>query len=170
LATSQLNLGTAELQAGRLTEARECFEQALRIYGDLGDQHFTARVLVQLGYVGLLTGQFADATARIDRAMTIFAELGDGWAVADGLEAVATLSSEKDATSAVQLAGAAQRLRERIAMQPHPPDARINRAYLELARRRLTSEAFEGAWSEGRGMTIDAAVQLALRRPGGKPG
>src|SRR4030088_1400615 len=138
LATSQLNLGTAELQAGRQTEAREFSEQALRIHGDLGDQHFTAKVLVQLGYVGLLTGQFADATARIDRAMTIFAELGNGWAIAEGLEAIATLRSENDATSAVQLAGAAQRLRDRIAMQPHPPDARINRAYLELARRRLT--------------------------------
>jgi tetratricopeptide (TPR) repeat protein len=170
LATSQLNVGTAELQAGRQTEARESFERALRIYSDLGDQHFTARVLVQLGYVGLLTGQFADATARIDRAMSIFAELGDGWAIAEGLEAMATLRSDNDATSAVQLAGAAQRLRERIAMQPHPPDARINHASLELARRRLTSEAFEEAWSEGRGMTIDAAVQLALSRPGGKPG
>jgi predicted ATPase/DNA-binding XRE family transcriptional regulator len=170
LATSQLNVGTAELQAGRQTEARESFERALRIYSDLGDQHFTARVLVQLGYLGLLTGQFADATARIDRAMSIFAELGDGWAIAEGLEAMATLRSDNDATSAVQLAGAAQRLRERIAMQPHPPDARINHASLELARRRLTSEAFEEAWSEGRGMTIDAAVQLALSRPGGKPG
>ena len=168
LATSQLNLGTAELQAGRQTEAREFFEQALRIYGDLGDRHFTARVLVQLGHVGLLTGQFADATARIDRAMTIFAELGDGWAIAEGLEAIATLRSENDATSAVQLAGAAQRLRERIAMQPHPPDARMNRAYLELARRRLTSEAFDEAWNRGRGMTIETAVDLALTRPGGK--
>jgi tetratricopeptide (TPR) repeat protein len=168
LATSQLNLGTAELQAGRQTEAREFFEQALRIYGDLGDQHFTAKVLVQLGYVGLLTGRFVDATARIDRAMTIFAELGNGWAIAEGLEAIATLRSESDAPCAVRLAAAAQRLRERIAMQAHPPDARINLTYLELARRHLTSQAFEEAWSEGRGMTIDAALHLALTRPGGK--
>ncbi|MDQ6882799.1 MAG: helix-turn-helix domain-containing protein [Candidatus Dormibacteraeota bacterium] len=168
LATSQLNLGTAELQSGRKPEARALFEQALRIYDDLGDQHFTARVLVQLGYVGLLTGQVAEATARINRAMTIFAELGDGWAIAEGLEAIATLRSEGDETSAVQLASAAQRLRERIAMQPHPPDARINRAYLELARRRLTREAFEEAWIKGTGMTIEAAVDLALTRSGGK--
>jgi tetratricopeptide (TPR) repeat protein len=166
LATSKLNLGTAELQSGRKTEARELFEQALPIYDDLGDQHFTARVLVQLGYVALLTGQVAEATTRINRAMTIFAELGDGWAIAEGLEAIATLRSEGDASSAVQLAGAGQRLRERIAMQPHPPDARINRAYLELARRRLTSEAFEEAWNRGRGMTIETAVDLALTRPG----
>jgi hypothetical protein len=49
-------------------------------------------------------------------------------------------------------------------MQPHPPDARINRAYLELARRRLTSEAFEEAWNRGRGMTIETAVDLALNK------
>ena len=170
LATSQLNLGTAELQAGRKPEARKLFEQALRIYDDLGDQHFTARVLVELGYLGLLTGQVTEATARINRAMTIFAELGDGWAIAEGLEAVATLRSESGATSAVQLAGAAHRLRERIAMRPHPPDARINRAYLERARRRLTGEAFEEAWNKGRGMTIEAALELAVTRSGGELG
>jgi non-specific serine/threonine protein kinase len=163
LATSQLNLGTAQLQSGRKAEARKLFEQALRIYDDLGDQHFAARVLVQLGYVGLLTGRLADASARIERAMTIFAELGDGWAIAEGLEAIATLRSDSDPNSAVQLAGAALRLREQIAMQPHPPDARIHRAYLSRARRLLTTEAFEKAWTDGRGLAIESAVALALR-------
>jgi hypothetical protein len=55
-------------------------------------------------------------------------------------------------------------------MRPHPPDARINRAYLERARRRLTGEAFEEAWNKGRGMTIEAALDLAVTRSGGELG
>lgn len=126
LATSQLNLGTAELQAGRGTEARGHFEGARAIYEELGDQHFTARVLIQLGYSELSMGQPAKAAIQIERAMEIVAGLGDGWSIAEGLEALAAMHSDSDPRLAAQLGGAAERLRERIAMRPHPSDARIN--------------------------------------------
>jgi hypothetical protein len=95
--------------------------------------------------------------------MEVFARLGDGWAIADGLEAVATLRSQGDPGSAALLGGAGERLRERIAMRPHPSDARINRAYLERAREQMPSEAFEKGWIEGREMRLEEAVRLALR-------
>jgi tetratricopeptide (TPR) repeat protein len=163
LATSQLNLGTAELQSGQSIGARELFERALAIYEQLGDQHFTARVLVQLAYSALSMGQPADAAIQIERAMEIFAELGDGWSIAEGLEAVAALHSDTDPRYAAVLGGAAERLRERIAMRPHPSDARINKAHLVRARAQLPGGEFDDAWSEGRGMTLESAVRLALR-------
>jgi hypothetical protein len=46
--------------------------------------------------------------------------------IAEGLEATATVRSASAPLSAVTLAGAADRLRERISMRPHPSDARIN--------------------------------------------
>lgn len=170
-ATSLLNLGAANLQSHRLTEARELFEQALAIYEGLGDQHFTARLRIQLGYVALLSGESAAAAAQIERAMEIVAGLKDGWAIAEGLEAIATLRGERDPQLAAELGGAAERLRERIAMRAHPPDDRINRAYLERARQKMGSQTFEGAWREGRGMTLQTAIGLALSRAvGSRPG
>lgn len=163
LATSQLNLGTAELQAGRGTEARGHFESARVIYEELGDQHFTARVLIQLGYSALSMGQPAKAAIQIERAMELVAGMSDGWSIAEGLEAVAAMQSDTDPRLAAQLGGAAERLRERIAMRPHPSDARINKAHLERARGQMPGNAFEDSWNEGRRMALESAVGLALK-------
>jgi len=162
LATSELNLGTALLQSGSAREARGHFERALSVYEKLGDAHFGGRVLVELGYAALVMGDRAGAERNIPRAMEMFASLGDGWAIAEGLEAVATLRSDTNARSAAVLGGAAEQLRDRIAMQRHPPDARINRTYLDRARERLTAEEFRDAWAEGRALSPQAALGLAL--------
>ena len=162
LATSKLNLGTAKRQAGARSEAAAVLEQALAIYEDLGDRHFTARVLVQLGFVALLKGDLLDAGRHLERAMGIFAELGDGWAIAEGLEAIATLRSERDPHSAALLGGAAEQLRERIAALPHPSDARMAAVAFERARSRLTGATFDESWSRGRQMPLTDAILLAL--------
>lgn len=162
LATSKLNLGTAKRQAGALSEATEVLEEALAIYEDLGDGHFTARVLVQLGYIALLEERPEDADHLLERAMGIFAELGDGWAIAEGLEAIATLRSERDPGTAALLGGAAERLRERIAVLPHPSDVPVTAAALARARARLTAPAFDGAWGNGRQLPVPEAIRLAL--------
>jgi len=162
LATSELNLGTAKRQSGRLIEAAAVLEQALAIYEELGDRHFTARALVQLGYIALLEGRRMDADERLERAMGIFAELGDGWSIAEGLEAIATLRSERDPDTAALLGGAAERLHERIAVRPHPSDARMHAVALERARKQLTVAAFDEVWSRGRQMALPDAVRLAL--------
>jgi hypothetical protein len=107
-------------------------------------------------------GQPAAAAAQIRRGMEMAAELGDDWSIAEGLEAVATMCSESAPRNAALLAGAAERLRERISMRPHPADASINRAYLDLARGRLPAGAFDDAWREGRGMALESGVGLAF--------
>lgn len=95
--------------------------------------------------------------------MEIFANLGDGWSIAEGLESVATLHSDTDPRSAALLGGAAERLREWIAMRPHPADVRINNTHLERAHARMPGNAFEDAWNEGRRMAREVAVGLALK-------
>jgi len=107
-------------------------------------------------------GQPAAAAVQIRRGMEMAADLGDDWSIAEGLEAVATMCSESAPRTAALLAGAAERLRERISMRPHPPDASINRAYLDLARERLPAGAFDDAWREGQGMALESGVGLAL--------
>lgn len=162
LATSLLNLGTALLHVGRTEEAEPPFERAEAIYAGIGDRHFAARALIKRGYAHLLAGDLAAAVDPMRRGMQMCAEIGDSWGIAEGLEAVATLRSESDPRSAVLLAGAAEKLRDRISMRPHPADARINRIYLDLARKRLTPEEFERAWVAGRGTALGSILAFAL--------
>jgi predicted ATPase/transcriptional regulator with XRE-family HTH domain len=163
LATSYLNLGTAERQSGRGAEARAHFESALAIYQELGDRHFAARILLQLGYAALSMGQPADAAKHIEQAMETIVQLGDGWSMAEGLEAEAALHGESDPRLAALLGGAAERLRERIAMRPHPADARLIKTQLDRAQAQLPGSAFDDFWDEGRSMALDAVLGLALK-------
>lgn len=162
LASSLLNLGTARLYGDHAPEAVADFERALAIYEDLGDQHFAARTLIQVGYARLLMAEPGIAADPIHRAMEMVAQIGDGWGIAEGLEAVATLRSESDPRAAALLAGAAERLRERISMLQHPADAIINRRQLQRAREILTVEAFQRSWAEGRVIALQDAVDLAI--------
>jgi hypothetical protein len=61
------------------------------------------------------------------------------------------------------LGGAAERLRERIAMRPHPAYARIRKTHLERARAQMSGMAFEDSWNEGRRMALESAVDMALK-------
>jgi predicted ATPase/transcriptional regulator with XRE-family HTH domain len=165
LGTSLLNLGTAHLAIGRPSEAKRLLSRAATVYSGLGDRHFTARTLVQLGYTAIAQSQPSDAAAFIHEAMEIAAQLGDGWSIAEGLEAVACLCSDTTPSTTALLAGAAERLRDQIAMRPHPPDAAINRAHLERARAILGTVAFEEARAIGRDTPLPAIVEDALAAP-----
>jgi predicted ATPase/DNA-binding XRE family transcriptional regulator len=162
LATSLLNVGTARLQGDQAAEAAGDFERALAIYEQLGDQYFAARTLIQVGYSLLVTAGPGEAAGPIGRAMEMVAQIGDSWSIAEGLEAVATVRSESEPRSAALLAGAAERLRERISISRHPADAIINMRHLERARKLITPEAFQDAWIEGRGLALRDAVAVAL--------
>jgi predicted ATPase len=162
MATSLLNLGTARLHAGEAAEALLLYERALARYEELGDQHFAARTLIQVGYAWLVMAEPENAVGPVTRALERAAEMGDGWGVAESLEAVATLRSERQPRVAAALAGSAAQLRERISMRPHPADAVINRRYLERALERLGVEEFSAASAEGSAMTVEEALEVAL--------
>lgn len=162
LATSLLNLGAANLKDGRTAESRDLFERALSIYEEIGDRHFTARTLTQLANTALADGYTEGAKALSRRAAEISAQLGDAWGVAETIEAAANARSEADPESAAMLAGAAERLRDHIAMRQHPVDAYINNRHLEAARRSLGSDAFQAAWTRGRTLSAEQAIAVVL--------
>jgi tetratricopeptide (TPR) repeat protein len=159
LATSQLNHGTALLNANRLSEAQTAFERALAIYEARGDQHFAARTRIQLAYTALESGDTSGARRHAAEAMRTVAEARDAWGIAEGLEAVAAVGAADAPRESVVLAGAAQRLRDRIGMLPHPQDAILNQRQLEAARRQIAD--FDLAFAEGQATAVDEAIRLA---------
>jgi hypothetical protein len=106
-------------------------------------------------------GQRDAAVPLVELAMRSFADLGDGWSIAEGLEAVATTRSDVDPRGAALLGGAAERLRERIGMRPHPSDVRLRQVRFDEARGRLPNLVFDEAWNEGRRMALESALDIA---------
>jgi hypothetical protein len=91
--------------------------------------------------------------------MRTVAEARDAWGIAEGLEAVAAVGAADAPRESVVLAGAAQRLRDRIGMLPHPQDAIVNQRQLEAARRQIAD--FDLAFAEGQATAVDEAIRLA---------
>lgn len=166
MATSLLNLGTAELAAGDVAVARNLYTRALDEYASLGDVHFRARTLIQLGYCALEDGDRATASGCIDAAVSTTQEIGDLWGIAEGLEAAAVLAADVEPHMAARLAGGAHHIREQIAMNAHPPDARLNHRCLARASAALGTENYEASWREGLGLPVESLQALALRVTG----
>jgi hypothetical protein len=63
---------------------------------------------------------------------------------------------------AAQLAGAAEALRETIGYELEPTDRAFRDRYLTEVRAALGETALEATMAEGRAMTLEEAVRLAL--------
>ena len=63
---------------------------------------------------------------------------------------------------AAKLWGAAQALKEKMGMVNAPGYRRRNDALIAEARSRINAKVFEAAWAEGRGLSLDEAVALAM--------
>jgi tetratricopeptide (TPR) repeat protein len=163
IATSLLNLGTALLASGDAAAARTDFERALERYRTLGDLHFTARTLIQLGYCTLSDAGQTAAAAPIGEAIQIASALGDRWGIAEVLEATAVLCAPTAPERAAMFAGAARRIRGEIAMNAHPPDERFNRRYLEMARNAMGADAYEAAAVRGEAAPLETMLDAAAR-------
>lgn len=166
LGTSYLNLGTALLHAGHLEEAVDTFRNALRVYRDLGDDVFAARVLNNLAHAALVDHDLARAERLGRQALADLAEQGERQGIAEGLETLAAVAAEHGkAESAATLAGAATTVREEIAARAAPFDLQITGRLLDAAKNRTYQPQWARAWHRGRAMNpIDAAAYaLGLR-------
>jgi predicted ATPase/class 3 adenylate cyclase len=141
----------AEL-ALRIGDLRSAESHGLAALEGLEEGAFNhATVLELLGEVARRSGDQARARDRFEDSLRSFAKLGDGGGVADcldGLSRLAAAAGEEE--RAGRLRGAAQGLRETRGRRPIRADLTF-------------PEVPDSAREEGRAMTIDEAVDYALR-------
>jgi predicted ATPase/DNA-binding XRE family transcriptional regulator len=166
LATSHLNLGMANLHAGHLEEAEELITRARGIYEEIGDEHFEARCFGYLGFVALLAGGIDGAESLFAESVERFRELEDIQGIVEGLEGLAAVNaaaeSRERTVRAGRLAGAASAIRERLTAKQYPFDKAGMEPYLAKARTALGAADWDQAGEEGREMTLEQAIDLAL--------
>jgi predicted ATPase len=163
LGTSELNLGLAYLCVGNTDRARAGIGEALQAYEEIGDQRFHARCLAYLGHAGLIDRDPDRAGALLRNSLTAFRDLAEPGGTAEGLVGLAAVHAlQGNATRAVLLAGAADRLRDSYAGRQLPLDERVSGQYLAVAETLLGPEKWSQAWAEGRELRLDSAIDLAL--------
>ncbi|MDQ2942000.1 MAG: tetratricopeptide repeat protein, partial [Chloroflexota bacterium] len=157
--------GRGELLAmtGRLDEARGWFRRAITGYEAMGDRK----------HLLMARSEFAHAlrrTGEIDEAQELYRETLHGWqhagnrgAIANQLECFGFLAIAKsDLLHAARLFGAAEVIREVAEAVMVGNEREEYDAAISQLRDRLDATALEAAWAEGRRLTTDEAVALAL--------
>jgi predicted ATPase/serine/threonine protein kinase len=147
--------------------ARSYYEQSLAAFRRLGDGWGIPSALCDLARLNAAQGNYQDADRLYRESIKMFQDLGHKRGVARVLECIAVSAvSQSRPEQALRLAGAAAALRQRVGAPLIPAEQASLERNLEPARKMLTNSAGLGAWSSGWEMSLEEAVQEALRSEG----
>ena len=158
------NLGFVACDQGDDAFARAQYDESLAIMRELGDRQGVARILTYLGRLAHSQEDFTAARALQEQGLTILREVGDRRMMIHALEGLAAADGALGSSlRAARIWGAAERLREDIG-SPHSADERPGYELRVAAARAASGNdaAFNRAWQEGRAVTLEKAIALAL--------
>jgi tetratricopeptide (TPR) repeat protein len=122
--------------------------------------------LDNLGWAALLQGDHDLAKTSYQEGLAVCKELGDKMIASESLEGLACIAgAQGQALRAARLFGAAQALSEAVgavAYQHTSEEEALREPYLFMTHSRLDEAAWEGAWAEGRAMSMEQAIEYAL--------
>ena len=163
LAGSLFVQGFTAMHGGHHERARGLLEEGLQFSREIKDRDMEARQQDLLGLVTLQEGDTGRARALMTESFEIFRELGNRIAISDSLYNLgAAAGAHGEFFKAARLGGAADALREVLGYTMPPQEAALYGPHMAAARSRLGDNAFQTAWEEGRDMTEEQAVALAL--------
>jgi predicted ATPase/Tfp pilus assembly protein PilF len=157
------NLGFVALYAGSAGEARRLLAESLALAQARENREGVAVARWNLGRVALEEGLGDEAAGHFTESLRLQRELGNRASLAyclEGLAAVAGLAREQ--IRAARLWGAAEALREALGAPLLPLERSDLTARVGRARKEAGEEPFAAAWSAGRALPLDAALDEAL--------
>jgi non-specific serine/threonine protein kinase len=160
------NMGNEYLLQGDPQRATELLEEAVKLLaqgrtGGLND------ALEQLGWAALMRGDHERAKVLYTESLDLSLGLGDKWVAVGAVVGLACAAAAgAEAEEAARLFGAAEALREAVCPLAPEKDA-FRTPYLSMARSRLDETSWEEAWTQGRAMSMEQAMDyaLSLRKP-----
>ena len=149
--------------AGRWDEAQRWFRESQAKFHAVGDQRFELSAQSELGHALRHAGRIDEAEVEYRKSIRGWQRSGNRGAVAHQLESFAHLAITRgDHVRAARLFGAAEALRDVAGAQMTSLERTEYDAEVDRLRQALDTAAFQAAWAEGRGMTVDAAVAFAI--------
>ena len=159
-----LGMGMGESLQGNYQEATQFFEDGLKIFKRLRNKNFQTALTSELGHIARHTGDINQARQIYTKTLTNWQDLGNRAAMAHQQECFGFLAlADEEPHRAIQLFGAAEALRERInSSMTDYEQVEYNEAIARL-HTMLTPTQFNSLWAEGRSMTLEQAIQFALK-------
>ncbi len=167
------DLASASSQLGELARIQRDYAQAERHYlaglalaREAQNESFTLIILQNLGSVAVQKGEYAKASEFLRESITGSRKTNFRWLSAHCLAAMGTMAVRGgQAEHAARLLGAAEALLDTIGGKLDVTDRAEYEAGLAAIRSQLDTATFERAWAEGRALTPEEAIELALEGP-----
>jgi tetratricopeptide (TPR) repeat protein len=161
--SAAFNLAIVIEDLGDRERARTLHEDILRRARELQDEQLEAHAMTQLGMIFFAEDQLQDASSTLAQALRIFRDHGNLLEIAINLGRFAAIfAREGRAATAGRLLSSSEALTEEIASSIPPWAATRNERTLTTIRGQLDEAALDEAWEQGRALTVDEAVALAL--------
>ncbi len=148
-----------ELAAGTLLS-----EESLKLNQALGQKSGISWSLRNLGDLARAQSDYRRAGMFFREALSLSHDLGQKREIASTLEALAQITAVQESSArAARLLGAADGLRQAVGVETLHPKERVEHDNQIVAlRAQLGEQRFSEAWAEGRALTMEQAVELAL--------
>jgi hypothetical protein len=147
--------------------ARQVFEDGLKIFRRLRNKYFQTALRSELGHVARHSGDIRQAKKIYQETLREWKDLGNRASIAHQLECFALLAiTDEEPERTIKLFGAAEALRERAQASMTDYERVEYDQAVARVRSMLTENAFNVLWAEGRAMTMEQAIALALEEKG----
>jgi non-specific serine/threonine protein kinase len=156
-------LGITALAQGDHAAARAALEEGVAICREIGDDWALALALRNLGIGALREGDLEEAVARLAESLKVLRETGNPLYMQNLELLAAAVSMRGDHRRAAILFGAAEALREGVGTFVLPLYRAEYDRGVAATRDGLDEATLSAAWSEGRAMTPDEAIEYALK-------
>ena len=158
-ATSVEHLGILDLHEGDLRVGHLRLQTSVSLHRAARHSWGLAGGLLALARAETALGAPNSARTGLAEAIAIYRALGDQLGIANCLDALAeNAMSERSATLAVRLFGAADALRESVGVDASWSLEPTRATALETVRVGLGQEEFDAGWAIGLALTLDEAV------------
>ena len=155
--------GRAALVEGDTGRARKLVVEGLELSREIRDKDMEFWHQATLGLVALQEGDTGRAWMLLVESLEGFLEAESRVGVIDSLgDMGAVVGARGESLRAARLWGAADALREVAGYTLTVGEAGMYEPYMSAARSELGETAFRAAWEEGRAMTQEQAIALAL--------
>ena len=159
---SAWSIGIAALVAlreGEMDRAASLARESLAIWRQLDDRWYIAWALHVLGRVEVQRGDLRAAYSSYQESLALAQEPGEEWLTSFSLEGLAGVTAAQGAYRwAAQLWGAAEALREVMAVPLMPADRAGYEQAVQSTSAQMGALAFAAAWQEGRAMTPEQVL------------
>jgi hypothetical protein len=157
------DLGRQALNSRQYAHAQELLEQSLEFARSVDDRRDSASALMELARLALAIGDEKRCLDLSGDALVLASELGEKEVLAACLgELAALLSNRAEGVQAARLLGAAQTLRGEVQHARNPGHRRLNELTLDRVREMIGEAVCVQALGEGRQLSPEIAVSLAL--------